>query len=218
MTEPARWAPGETVVWRYTRPRHSSESVRPMRVVRDDSLGLVAWLPSGTPLLRPVLADGGDLRSVPVAERFDIDRHGRANRLDTWHGHGILKVAPAGEPWSVWLFWGDDGDFRGWYVNLESVHERRDHEVVTQDHVLDLVVQPDRNVARKDEDELAAAVVAGRFKAAEAADIEADAAAVEDVVRRWESPFCDGWESWAPDPMWSRPQLPAAYVAKAAYH
>ena len=214
MTELARWAPGETVVWRYTRPRHPSESVRPMRVVRDDSHGLVAWMPAGTPLLRPVLADGGDLRSVPVAERFDIDRYGRANRLDTWHGHGILKVAPAGEPWSVWLFWGDDGDFRGWYVNLESVHERRDHEVVTQDHVLDLVVQPDRNVARKDEDELAAAVVAGRFTAAEAADIEADAAAVEDVVRRWESPFCDGW---APDPMWSRPQLPAAYVAKAAY-
>jgi hypothetical protein len=217
VTEPTRWAPGETVLWRYTRPGHPNESLRPMRVVRDDSLGLVAWLPGGTLLLRPVLADGRDLRSVPVAERFDVDRHGRANRVDTWQGHGILKVAPAGVPWSVWVFWGDDGAFRGWYVNLESVHERRDHEVVTQDHVLDLVVQPDHSVARKDEDELAAAVVAGRFTAAEAADIEADAAAVEDVVRRWASPFCDGWESWAPDPTWSRPQLPPAYVAKAAY-
>ena len=75
-----------------------------MRVVRDDADGLVAWLAPGTPLLRPVLADGRELRSVPVAERFDVDRHGRANRLDSWHGHGILKVAPAGVPWSVWLF------------------------------------------------------------------------------------------------------------------
>ena len=188
-----------------------------MRVVRDDSHGLVAWLPGGTPLLRPVLADGRDLRSVPVAERFDVDRHGRANRLDTWQGHGILKVAPAGMPWSAWVFWGDDGAFRGWYVNLESVHTRHDHEVVTQDHVLDLVVHPDHSVTRKDEDELAAAVRSGRFSASEAAAIEGDAAAVEDVVRRWGSPFCDGWETWAPDPTWPLPELPPAYLAEAAY-
>ena len=152
-----------------------------------------------------------------MAERFDHERHGRATRLDTWQGQGVLKVAPTGAPWSVWLFWSESWEFRGWYVNLESVHERRDHEVVTQDHVLDLVVQPDRSVARKDEDELEAAVRSGRFTASEAAAIEGDAAAVEDVVRRWASPFCDGWESWAPDPTWSRPQLPPAYVAKAAY-
>jgi hypothetical protein len=217
VTGPAPWAPGDTVLWRYTRPRHASESVRPMRVVRDDAEGLVAWMPAGTRLLRPVLADGRDLRSVPVAERFDVDRHGRASRLDTWRGHGVLKVAPAGRPWSIWLF-RDDAGFRGWYVNLESVHERRDHEVVMQDHVLDVVVRPDRAVSRKDEDELAAAVRGGRFSATEAADIVADADAVEDVVRRWGSPFCEGWQDWEPDPSWPRPQLPPAYVEQAAFH
>jgi hypothetical protein len=217
VTDESRWAPGETVIWRYARPGHTSESVRPMRVVRDDSHGLAAWLPAGTPLLRPVLADGGDLRSVPVAERFDVDRHGRANRLDTWRGHGILKVAPMGVPWSVWLFWGDGGDFRGWYVNLESVHERRDHEVLTEDHVLDVVVHPDRTVARKDEDELAAAVRAGRFTATEAAAIEDDAATVEDLVHRWGSPFSDGWELWRPDTSWPVPVLPADYLGQAAF-
>ena len=217
MSGPAYWPPGETVLWRYTRPRHPSESVRPMRVVRDDADGLVAWLAPDTPVLRPVLADGTDLRAVPVAERFDVDRHGRANRLDVWHGHGILKVAPTGVPWSVWLFWNADGDFRGWYVNLESVHERGDHEVVTQDHVLDVVVTPDRRAQRKDEDELAAAVSAGRFTAPEAAAIEQDAADVEDVVRRWGPPFCAGWERWTADPNWPLPQLPPAYVDRAAY-
>ena len=216
MSGSAYWQPGETILWRYTRPRHPSESLRPMRVVRDDSDGLVAWLAPGTPLLRPVLADGRELRSAPVAERFDVDRHGRANRLDSWHGHGILKVAPTGVPWSVWLFWNDEG-FRGWYVNLESVHEREGHQVLTQDHVLDVVVTPDRRAERKDEDELAAAVAAGRFTAAEAAAIEGDAAAVEDDVRRCGPPFCAGWESWAADPTWPLPELPPAYVARAAY-
>ncbi len=216
MSRPAYWQPGETILWRYTNPRHPTETVRAVRVVRDDADGLVAWLAPGTPLLRPVLADGRDLRSVPVAERFDVDRHGRANRLDSWHGHGILKVAPAGVPWSVWLFRNDAG-FRGWYVNLESVHERRDHQVVTQDHVLDVVVTPDRRAERKDEAELAAAVAAGRFTAAEAAAIEGDAAAVEDVVRRWGPPFCAGWESWVGDPTWPLPQLPQAYVDRATY-
>jgi hypothetical protein len=216
VSGPAYWQPGETILWRYTRPRHPSESLRPMRVVRDDADGLVAWLAPGTPVLRPVLADGRDLRSVPVAERFDVDRHGRANRLDSWHGHGVLKVAPAGVPWSVWLFRNETG-FRGWYVNLESVHERADHQVVTEDHVLDVVVTPDRRAERKDEDELAAAVAAGRFTAAEAAAIEGDAATVEDVVRRWAPPFSDGWEDWVADPSWPRPDLPPAYLAEAAY-
>ena len=216
MSAPAYWAPGGTVLWRYTNPRHPTETVRPVRVVRDDADGLVAWLAAGTALLRPVLADGRDLREVPVAERFDVHVHGRANRLDVWHGHGILKVAPTGVPWSVWLFWNDDG-FRGWYVNLESVHERGDHELVTQDHVLDVVVTPDREVRRKDEDELAAAVTVGRFTAAEAAAFEQDAADVEDVVRRWGPPFCAGWESWAADQTWPLPQLPPAYVDRAAY-
>jgi hypothetical protein len=208
------------VIWRYTRPRLPSESVRPMRVVRDDADGLVAWLAPGTPVLRPVLADGSDLRAVPVAERFDVDRHGRANRLDTWRGHGILKVAPAAMPWSIWLFWHDDG-FRGWYVNLEAPHLRsspdKAPELVTQDHVLDVVVHPDRSVERKDEDELAAAVASGRFTAAEAARFEDDAGAVEALVTAWDAPFRDGWEHWRPDRGWPLPDLPPEYADLASY-
>ncbi len=217
MSPAAYWEPGRTVLWRYTRPGHPSESVRPVRVVRDDADGLVAWLAAGSPVLRPVLADGRDLRSVPMEERFDHARHGRANRLDVWRGHGVLKVAPAGLPWSVWVFRDDEG-FRGWYVNLESVHERRGDELRTQDHVLDLVVQADRTTTRKDEDELAAAVAQGRFTAAEAAGFAEDAAAMEARVRRWDAPFRDGWEHWQPDPDWPVPQLPADDVARAAFH
>ena len=61
------------------------------RLKRDDSEGLVAWLPEGTPLLRPGLADGCDLLSVPVAERYDLDR----NADDGVGGHSWLE---AGRP------------------------------------------------------------------------------------------------------------------------
>lgn len=217
MTGSSYWASGREVVWRYHRPRHPSESVRPVRVVRDDAEGLVAWLAPGTPVLRPVLADGRDLRSVPLAERFDLDRHGRANRLDTWQGQGVLKVAPVGRPWSVWVFRAADGRFAGWYVNLETVHERRTDEVLTQDRVLDVVVRPDRTVVRKDEDELAAAVAGGRFTAGQAAEFERHADDVEELVRSWAAPFADGWEHWQPDPDWPVPALPQRYAGRAAY-
>ena len=41
-----------------------------MTVVQDDAAELVAWLAPGTPLLRPVLPDGRELRSVPAVEIF----------------------------------------------------------------------------------------------------------------------------------------------------
>lgn len=213
----AFWAPGTEILWRYRRANSDVESVRPMRVVRDDAAGLVAWLAPGTPVLRPALADGSELRSVSLAQRFDHARHGRATRLDTWRGQGVLKVALTGAPWSVWLFWSEDWDFRGWYINLEDPHERVDHAVLTQDHVLDVVVEPDRTVQRKDEDELDSAVAGGRYSPAAAEGFRANAAAVEDVVRRWGAPFCDRWEDWRPDPGWPTPQLPMDLVASATF-
>ena len=206
--EPPYWVPGTPILWRYRRivPRYvGPETLRPMTVVSDDASALVAWLAPGTPQLRPVLLDGRELRSVPGVEMFRAER---AMRRDHWQGTGVLKVAPTGVPWSVWHFWDADGLFRGWYVNLEDVHVRDELSVATQDHVLDLWVEPDRRVRWKDEDELEAALAAGRYAAADADRFRAHAHVVEDVVARWASPFCDGWEGWRPDPAWPVPQLP----------
>lgn len=181
------------------------ETVRPVTVVRDDTVGLVAWLAPGTPLLRPVLPDGRELRSAPAVEMFRADR---ALRRDRWRGTGVLKVAPTGAPWSVWLFWDEHWSFRGWYVNLEDVHQRDDVSVATQDHVLDLQVAPDRSVRWKDEDELEAAVAAGRYAAEDAARFRGDAHRVEAIIRARGSPFCDGWEHWRLNPSWPVPELP----------
>ena len=100
--------------------------------------------------------------------------------------HGLfdqLRIAPTGRPWSVWvMFESGSGQFAGWYVNLERPHVRDSQAVYTSDHVLDVVVAPDRTVSLKDEDELALAVEQGVFSAEVAAAIEADARSVQLLV------------------------------------
>lgn len=208
--EPPYWAPGTQIWWRYRRPGWQPgqvEGIRPMRVIQDDASGLVAWLPADTPIVKSVRADGSDNRSAGLAQTFVGERKSRRSR---WLGNGTLKVAPTGVPWSVWLFWAADGSFSDWYVNLEDAHLRDERNVVTSDHVLDVVVKPDRTIHLKDEDELEAAVEAGRYTAAEADRIRADARDVEALAKQWASPFCDGWERWRPEAGWPLPQLPDA--------
>ena len=182
-----------------------AECISPMTVVRDDSQGLVAWLAPGTEILKMVLATGEDLRTAPLRERFQCQRSMAKAR---WRGEGILRIAPTGMPWSVWLFWEPGWEFAGWYINLETPIRRAGADVYTDDHVLDVWVTPDRTCHRKDEDELVAAVAEGRFTHEEAASITGNAAMAEEAVASWQSPFSDGWESWRPDPAWTLPPLP----------
>lgn len=76
------------------------------------------------------------------------------------------------------------------------------------DHVLDIWVTPDRACHRKDEDELAAAVVQGLCSPEVSASITRTADVAEAAVASWQSPFADGWEDWRPDPGWMMPPLP----------
>lgn len=205
---PPYWSRGDRIYWRYRRQGWvpgKPETVRPMTVVRDDAEGLVAWLAPLTPVLEPVLKDGGSLRSGEARTAFDAAN--RAQARTRWQGPGILKVAPTGAPWSAWRFSTESGEPDGWYVNLEDPHVRNDGSVVSQDHVLDVLVELDRTTLRKDEDELVEAVRQGRYTAEDAAQFERDAAAVEKVAADWGSPFCDGWETWRPDPSWPVPDL-----------
>lgn len=199
--------PGEYLWWHY---RHSTwlpgtpEFVNPMTVVRDDTHGLVAWLAPGTEILKMVLATGEELRTAPLGERFGRQR---SMAKATWRGEGILRIAPTGMPWSVWLFWEPGWGFAGWYINLETPIRRAGPDVYTEDHVLDVWVTPDRVCHRKDEDELVGAVGQGRFTADEAGSITRNAALAEQAVASSQFPFGDDWQSWRPDPAWKLPSL-----------
>ncbi|GAA1587550.1 MULTISPECIES: DUF402 domain-containing protein [Kribbella] len=206
------WEPGTTIEWVYEGTGRHAElpNVRPMTVVRDDAGGLVAWLAPGTPLLKPVLADGRETRYAGPVGMFTEKR---VLKLDVWRGTGILKASPSGKPWSVWYFWGSDGAFRGWYVNLEREHVRdpAGRRTSTVDHVLDLWINPDRSIEWKDEDELEGAVAAGRFTPAEAERIVADAHAAIRDVEAWAAPFSEEWQTWVAPADWRVPAAPTTH-------
>lgn len=202
-------APGDPILWRYGR------SLDPMRVVRDDEHGLVAWLAAETELVawhHP--ADGRSIREVPLAERFTVERAPVVNR---WRGGGVLRIAPTGRPWSVWLFWDDDGSFAGHYVNLELLHTRRDGETATRDLTLDLWLEPDGELWLKDADEVEAAVTAEHYTRAQADEIHAAAEwARAELVEGRDWPLDEEWIAWRPPAEWPTPTLPDTDVVRQA--
>ncbi|WP_170286062.1 DUF402 domain-containing protein [Nocardioides rubriscoriae] len=200
------WTPGTLITWRWgdVSGPHFAE---PVRVVRDDDEVLAVWCAAGTPVLRKARADGLGIRE-DKATLFTAET---VQATATWTGYDVLRVWPAGRRWAVWCFFdARTRAFEGWYVNLEDGHTRHDTWLHAHDRVLDVWVEPDRTHERKDEDELELAVAQGRYTRAEADAITAVADEVEAVVAAWGSPFCDGWESFEPDPAWPVPsQAPA---------
>ncbi len=200
--------PGAEVHWRYG-PR-----LDPMRVVRDDERGLVAWLAQDTEVLSSARAGGQGVRDVPLAERFTGVR---VPVLGRWWGNGTLRIAPTGRPWSVWLFWDEDGAFAGHYVNLELVHRRLGHETATRDLTLDLWLEPSGELWLKDADELEAATQVGRYSPAIAEEIRAVGEwARAELVEGRDWPLDDEWTRWRPPTGWATPALPDTDEVRAA--
>ncbi|MFB7596031.1 DUF402 domain-containing protein [Streptomyces sp. NPDC056160] len=202
----ARWAPGSHVLWRYRENGGPGLHIaRPVTVVRDDADLLAVWLAPGTECVRPVLADGTPVHLEPLATRYTKPR---AVQRDRWFGTGVLKLARPGEPWSVWLFWEPGWRFKNWYVNLEEPLARWAGGVDSEDHFLDITVQPDRSWDWRDEDEFAQAQRDGLVDDALAGRVRAAGRLAVEVIRAWGSPFRDDWQDWRPDPSWAVPSLP----------
>jgi hypothetical protein len=193
-------AHGDVLLWRYG-PR-----LEPVRVVRDDERGLVVWLAEHTEVVTWVPVDGRLPREIPLAERFLAEGTTAVSR---WQGGGILRIAPTGRPWSVWLFWEDDGSFAGHYVNLELPHRRNGAETATRDLVLDLWRDPDGELWLKDADELEVAVSCGRYTRELADEVRAAAEwARADLVEAADWPLDEEWQAWRPPADWTVPPLP----------
>lgn len=204
-------APGDQIDWHYRAPGWQPgdpSTISPMRVVRDDERGLVAWLAPGTLQEAQGTVTGERVRSIPLERRW-LDT--RTRIVEEWWGGGSLRIAPVGAPWSVCLFWkhADDGDwvFDGWYVNLENAHLRTDRDTYSSDHILDVWIAADRTVHLKDEDEVVAAISQGRLTREQAAQIERHAAAAIESFHQGAWPFDPEWVAWRPDPAWTIPVL-----------
>ena len=119
---------------------------------------------SGTPVRWPHGA------RLPIP---DLAKGGWEHEEAEWYG-GRLMISELGAAHSVYVNWGRDGEFAGWYVNLEDPWRVSPLGFDTTDHLLDVVVEPDRSWRWKDEDHLAEAVEVGLFTQKQAWGIRAE--------------------------------------------
>lgn len=124
-----------------------------------------------------------------------------------WYGTRLI-VAEFGAAHSVYVMWGPDGEFIGWYVNLEEPWRKSPLGFDTTDHLLDIWIDPDRSWRWKDEDHLTEAVEVGLFTHEQAKEIRAEGERVIERIEAWSAPFDEGWENWSPNPEWPLPQVP----------
>jgi hypothetical protein len=167
-----------------------------------------------------VVADTDDLLALYIAGDSELaypdgdwpgGRHPWHGK-DRWRGHGVLQLQRPGEAHAVWLFWqGPERSLRCWYVNLQAPFRRTAAGIDTQDHELDIVIEPEGDWRFKDEEWLDEWVRLGRWTEAEVAAIRAEGARVAaelEAGRRW---WSDHWAGWRPEPEWRGGDLPAGW-------
>lgn len=204
-----RFRPGQVVVRRYYRARDGLIIVQCGRVVADDDHGLRLWIPRGTVNRRIKTVDGRRFDEVPLTEWEGAEKV-LAEQVVLPYSYLVL-MPPAARHSVAWFF-DPQGDFAGWYVNLESPPVRWSAGVDLVDQDLDLVVEPSRRWRWKDEDEFEAATREGSdWSEADAAEIRAEGERLASRVEAGVFPFDGSWCDFRPDPTWAVPVLPAGW-------
>jgi Protein of unknown function (DUF402) len=121
-----------------------------------------------------------------------------------WHTHHVLWRTRLGERHALGLFWNEDWEFRGWYVNLQAPTERHGNRFDSNDLALDITIEPDGSWDWKDEHEFAQTQELGILDAAGAIELRAEGERA--IVAK---PWPTGWEEWRPPPEWEPLPLPA---------
>jgi len=203
MSDRAQWSAGDRIILREVN-QGRVWAIRPVTVVEDSADRIATYVAPGTMWKRPVSASGEPLRlQSPEWGLADVP----------WTGNAALLLTTPIAAHSVMLWWEPASwRFEGWYVNLEQPFRRTILGFDYLDQILDIVVAADRSSWYwKDEDEFAAAQELGTFSKAEATAIRAEGERVIAAIEANAPPFCDGWESWRPDPAWRIPTIPEGW-------
>ena len=197
---PARWRSGDRILLRYFRNGQVSYAY-PATVVADNAFGTMLFLREGSPMKRRIQPDGAPIpRDMPYATRAVIP-HAVGDTI--WRENHALVILREGVAHDIRLFWrAADWTFRGWYVNPIEPPRRTPIGFDTSDHILDLVVRPDRTWEWKDVQDFADATAYGRFTDGEAEAIRAEAARLIPDIEAGAWPFDDSLIDWRPDPAW----------------
>ena len=197
------WTTGDAILLREVH-RGRIWSARPATVAAVHNDLLAAYLAPGTRFRVPA-----DTNHSQIVRRL----HDGWELTDyTWTKGRALHLLMPDVGYSVHLWWlPPDWRFGGWYINLqESVRPTR-FGFDSMDQLLDIVVDPDLTWRWKDEDELAEAVELGLMTEGDASEVRREGERAIERLEARRSPFCDGWETWRPDPASPLPGLPAGW-------
>lgn len=191
-----RFAPGDTIVRRYIQVDGRIDWVLAVRVVSDDERGLLTWVSPGYATTQRTTLDHEPTRYLSCNEKlFEATTHAPA----VWRSTGALMLSPPDAAHSVWWFFDDNGEFARWYVNLETPGKRWAGGRDCVDQALDVLIEPDRAWAWKDEDEFVDYTGRpGFWDVEEAAAIRAEGEALVKRAQAGEFPFDGAWCDFAP--------------------
>jgi hypothetical protein len=209
------FAVGATVVRRGLYPDGRVAYAQCGRVVSDDERGLLTWVAAGSTTMRRAALDGTPTRSWPRYTAMGVPT---VLTPATWEPYGTLMLTRPGARHSVWWSFDRDGDFVGWYVNLEQDAGRWAGGTDHVDHALDLLIAPDRTTWRwKDEDEFADLTGhPGFWDGAGASAVRAEGERMAARAAAGAFPFDGTWRDFRPDPQWEPSTLPATWDLPSA--
>jgi len=183
--------PGQMVTLRYITRDGQPGMSWPFTVVRDSDELTALYIPEG--------ATYKNWKNQPVRHLAD----------DRWR-RDTLRLMYPGAGHSIWLSWARDEAgrrFYGYYVNFEEPFRRTPIGFDTNDHMLDIVVEPDLTWCWKDAEDFDRRIASGVYGEEFGASVREAAKALIEAIERRGSPYSDGWEAFAPDPAWRLPEL-----------
>jgi hypothetical protein len=169
----------------------------PHLVVSDDGARVMLYTSPGTPTASMVGVTEESFAEVIGGPRYALSQ-------TTWEHNHALRILDRDAAHAVELYWnGDDWNFLGWYVHLQTPYRRTSIGFDKRDQALDILVDVDRRWSWKDEHHVDVLARSGYFGIDEVKAVWREAKAVVRRVEEWASPFSEGWESWRPDAAWA---------------
>lgn len=201
-----RFAAGSTADLRYVLTDGRIEMCWPCRVIEDSDDLVALFVATGSRYK-------ADPKRTAAAKRAEPSPKAPTGEF-IWRADTLRLMFP-GKAHSVWLFWEGDGDDRQltkFMINMEEPFRRTPIGFDTQDHTLDIVVQPDLSWKWRDEEETQNHVREGFFTADLAKSARDEGVSAIDAILRGEHPCLDGWPEWRPSPDWEVPVVSAEWA------
>ncbi len=197
---------GQIIVQRGLQPDGRVGYVQTARVLRHDADALVTWIGPGSAVVTRATVSGESVRYMPLADKLDIPT---VPTVTEWIGAGVVVVTPPEAQHAIWWFFAETGEFRSWYINLQTPVRHWWGGFDLEDRALDVVVAADGSWRWKDEDELAERTGHPLYWTEdEAAGIRAEGERLIEAAVAGRGPFDGRWCDFRPDPAWQPSQLP----------